>query len=147
MTGVDVGLGATDEDVSYMGLRNVLKAEIKKETSVSLTRKKPDAVWDVIFNGDGTNTLRWGHYGDITASNTANVYTGLEKPTQQYGYRIHIQLRTGGEIFCVRNCTITGHSVSLNADGTTEETMEFMSQVEPKIVTAEHTTLTPSADL
>ena len=147
LTGVDLGIGATDEDITFMGLRTVLKAEIKKETTLTLTKKKLDSVWDVIFNGDGTNTLRWGCSGDITAGSATNVYTGLEKPTQQYGYRIHIQLKSSGEIFVIRNATIASHSVSLNVDGVTEETMEFISQVDPKIVTAAHTTLTPSDEL
>ena len=29
------------------------------------------------------------------------------------------------------NCCITGHTVTLNVDGSTEETMEFMCYVEP----------------
>ena len=40
ITGVDIGIGVVDEDVSYMGQRSVLKAEIKKETTVALTFKK-----------------------------------------------------------------------------------------------------------
>ena len=86
LTGVDLGIGATDEDISFMGLRTVLKAEVKKETTLSLTKKKSDAVWDIIFNGDGTNSGRWGISGEVTAGSTANVYTGLEKPTTiKYG--------------------------------------------------------------
>ena len=147
LTGVDLGLGATDEDISYLGIRSVLKAEIKKETTLSLTTKKADAVWDVIFNGDAYGSLRWGCTGDVLSGSDAKRYTGLEKPTQQYGYRIHVQLKSGTEIFSLRNCTITGHGVSLNADGTQEETMEFISHVDPKIVTSAHGTLTPSTDL
>jgi len=147
MTGVDLGIGSTDEDISFIGLRTVLKAEIKKETTVTITRKKKDAVWDIIFNGDGTNSGRWGVSGAVTAGSTTNFYTGLEKPTQNYGYRLHIQLKTSGEIFCLRNCQITAHTTSISADGVQEETMEFMTMVEPKIVTAVHTTETPSADL
>lgn len=147
LTGVDLGIGATDEDISFIGLRTVLKAEIKKETTVSLTRKKLDAVWDVIFNGDGTNTLRWGCSGVVTADSATNVYTGLEKPTVNYGYRLHIQLKTGGEIFCLRNCQISGHTTSISVDGVQEETMEFISMVDPKIVTAVHTTVTGATDL
>lgn len=147
LTGCDLGIGATDEDISFMGLRTVLKAEIKKETTVTLTKKKADAVWDVIFNGDGTNSYRWGVNASVDAGSTTGVYTGLEKPTVNYGYRIHIQLKTSGEIFCVRNAQIQAHTVSLNTDGTTEETMEFISMVEPKIVTTAHDTVTPSTDL
>ena len=147
LTGVDLGIGATDEDISFIGLRTVLKAEIKKETTLSLTRKKGNAVWDVIFSGDGTNTLRWGHYGDITAGNTGNVYTGLEKPTVNYGYRLHVQLKASGEIFCIRNAQIASHTTTISADGVAEETMEFISMVDPKIVTAEHTTVTGATEL
>ncbi len=147
LTGVDLGIGATDEDISFIGLRTVLKAEIKKETTLSLTRKKLDAVWDIIFNGDGTNTLRWGHDGAVTAGSTTNVFTGLEKPTTAYGYRLHIQLNTGGEIFCIRNCQITAHTTSISVDGVQEETMEFISMVDPKIVTAAHTAATDATEL
>tara|TARA_Y100000034_G_C6898859_1_gene415053 strand:+ start:2688 stop:3305 length:618 start_codon:yes stop_codon:yes gene_type:complete len=147
LTGVDLGIGATDEDISFMGLRTVLKAEVKKETTLSLTKKKSDAVWDVVFNGDDYGSIRWGGTGDLSASSDAKRYTGLEKPTQQYGYRLHIQLKSSGEIFCIRNAQIQAHTVSLNADGTTEETMEFISHVDPKIVTSAHGTLTPVTDL
>ena len=34
--GVDLGIGVTDEDITYMGQKSVLKAEIKKETTVSI---------------------------------------------------------------------------------------------------------------
>jgi hypothetical protein len=147
LTGVDLGIGATDEDISFMGIRSVLKAEIKKETTLTLTRKKKDSVYDVVFNGDAYGSIRWGGTGDLSASSDAKRYTGLEKPTQQYGYRLHIQLKSSGEIFCIRNATITGHSVSLNVDGVTEETLEFMSHVDPKIVTAAHGTLTPADEI
>jgi hypothetical protein len=147
LTGVDLGIGATDEDISFMGIRSVLKAEIKKETTLTLTRKKKDSVYDVVFNGDAYGSIRWGGTGDLSASSDAKRYTGLEKPTQQYGYRLHIQLKSSGEIFCIRNATITGHSVSLNVDGVTEETLEFMSHVDPKIVTSAHTTVTGATEL
>ena len=147
LTAVDLGIGAVDEDISFIGLRSVLKAEIKKETTLSLTRKKKDAVWDVIFNGDGTNSGRYGVSGVVTAGSTTNFYTGLEKPTVNYGYRIHIQLKTSGEIFVLRNCTITEHTTSVSADGVQEESMSWQSHVDPKIVTAVHTTVTGTTDL
>jgi hypothetical protein len=147
LTGVDLGIGVVDEDISFVGLRSVLKAEIKKETTLTLTRKKKDAVYDVIFNGDGTNTLRWGCSGVVTADSATNVYTGLEKPTVNYGYRLHIQLKTSGEIFVLRNCTITGHSSSVSADGVQEETLEFQSHVDPVISTSAVTAATLSTAL
>ena len=147
LTGVDLGIGTVDEDISFIGLRTVLKSEIKKETTLSLTRKKKDAVYDVIFNGDGKKSLRWGCSGDLAAGNATNAYTGLEKPTTNYGYRLHIQLKTSGEIFVLRNCTITAHTTSISADGVQEETLEFASHVDPKIVTSAYTTGTLSTEL
>ena len=47
VVGVDLGIGVTDEDVTYMGQRQVLKAEIKKETTVSLTMKKSNSNYDI----------------------------------------------------------------------------------------------------
>ena len=40
LVGCDLGIGVTDEDITYLGQKSVLKAEIKKETTISLTRKK-----------------------------------------------------------------------------------------------------------
>ena len=152
LTGIDVGIGVTDEDISYIGLRTVLKAEIKKETTVSLTRKKSSNQWDVIFNGpitsgecsDGTsyegNGARWG-------LDNNKISAGMTNPTdhqdsgsvQTFGYRLIVQLSDAVESIVIPGCQITGHTVSLNADGTTEETMEFLSNVDP-IIVADSTT-------
>ena len=140
LTGVDLGIGVTDEDITYMGSKTVLKAEIKKETTVSLTRKKKDNVWDVVFNGDGTpdTGARWG--ADTSGGAIANLAgepsisgndpTGSD--TDYFGYQIKVTLNSA-EVFTVKHCQITAHTVSLNADGTTEETMEFVSQETPSI--------------
>jgi len=142
LTGVDLSIGVTDEDITYMGGKTVLKAEIKKETTVSLTRKKKDNTWDVVFNGDGTpdSGARWGAYNSAGILNLAGepnmLITTLTGSTVNYfGYQIKVHLVGGStpEVFTVPHCQITGHTVSLNADGTTEETMEFISQETPSI--------------
>ena len=48
----------------------------------------------------------------------------------EVGYRLYIVLKTGtdGEVMAFPNCLIQSHTVSLNADGTSEETMEFVTQ-------------------
>ena len=51
ITGVDVSIGATDEDVTYIGQKGTGKVEIKSEYTLSLTRKKSNNTWDTIFNG------------------------------------------------------------------------------------------------
>ena len=130
VTGVDLGIGVTDEDITYMGGKTVLKAEIKKETTVSLTRKKKDNVWDVVFNGGA----RWGATGNAAIDSLVEPSTVSNGGTNvTYGYLIEITLKASEEVFKVQNAVITGHSVSLNADGTTEETMEFMSYEDPLI--------------
>ena len=106
-----------------MGFRQVTKAEIKKETTVSLTRKKQDTLWDLVFN-----SARFG----VTGSSPA-LLPGLEEPTNEHGYRIHVQLKDDTECISVPNACITGHTVSVSVDGTADETLEFMSYVTPKI--------------
>jgi len=130
LTGVDLSIGTIDEDITYMGQRSVLKAEIKKETTITLTMKKSDMRWDKTFNGDGTNSGRYGIKG------TGSFHTGLEDPgVADFGYRVYIKLNSG-EYFMAPNCCIQGHNVTLNADGTTEETLEFMTYLDPIIGSA-----------
>jgi hypothetical protein len=157
LTGVDLGIGVTDEDVTFMGSKTVLKAEIKKETTITLTRKKTNNVWDVVYNGptatgkgwtgsaaeDGANGARWGVI-EGTADNWY-IFNGLAAPKSvtdtdgthvTFGYRVFIELKNGNEVFTIPGCQLVGHTVTLNADGTTEETCELISQVTPKIGSA-----------
>ena len=133
LTGVDLGIGTNDEDVSFMGANTPLKAEVRKETTVTLTKKKDSPVFDLLFVGDSafTNGVRWG-----VKTGGASVYDGLEEPSTDFGYRVFVQLKGGEEILAIRNAQMTGHTVSLNADGTQEETIEFTSQVNPLIYAA-----------
>ena len=141
LTGVDLGIGVTDEDVTYIGSKTVLKAEIKKETTVSLTRKKSNNAWDVVFNDE----CRWGAYngakisGLIEPDLVQTLVTSTTAPGY-FGFQLKIHLATDAhagsglaEVFTVPHCQITAHTVTLNADGTTEETMEFVSQESPTI--------------
>ena len=137
LTGVDLSIGAVDEDITYMGLRSITKAEIKKETTVSLTRKKPDAVWDMIYN----SSWRCG------VSGTSSAWSDLEGPKTNKGYRVYVTLKSGTEVFSISNTYISAHTLSLNADGTAEETMEFATYVTPTISTSAHTGATSAANL
>jgi len=69
LTGLELSLGVMDEDVAFIGQRNIMKAEIKKDNSVTITRKKSDKVWDGIFND-----ARFG----IKESNTVAIPTNSE---------------------------------------------------------------------
>ena len=128
LTSGDIGIGVQDEDITYMGNKSVLKAEIKKETTCSLTRKKSDATWEKVFNA-----ARWGVVG------TTGLHDGLTAPPTassgqaDYGYQVIINMSAASDVLTLRNATITGHTVSLNADGTADETLEFVTQVAPVV--------------
>ena len=129
VTGLDLSIGAVDEDITYFGVRSVTKAEVKKETTVSLTAKKSNFGWDEIFDS--------GRYGTTTGGSfTGNA---LRSPTVNTGYRLHVVLKSGEEVFTVPGMCVQGHTVSVNADGTSEETLEFMSYVTPLIGNAANT--------
>ena len=143
VVGVDLGIGAMDEDISYLGHRTPLKAEVHKETTVSLTIKRKNAVFDTIYSGDKDGAIgRWG----CNVSPGA-LHDGLSEPTTEYGYRLSIYIKSGHEVFTVSNAAFVGHTVTLNADGTQEETLDFSSQVEPVIDDAAYFTATTEAQL
>ena len=160
VTGVDLSISVSDEDVGpFLGKPQIMqKIELRKETVVSITRKKYNNFWDVMFNGPAVTAkmyaaakvaLRQGaRFGvGFDASTTAKLSAGniwmydeLEKSSTTdtcYGYRLHLVLKddTTGEIFTLKNAAMTGHTVSLNADGVTEETIEFTSTVAAGIKT------------
>jgi hypothetical protein len=137
ITGLDLSIGAMDDDITYLGFRDVTKVEIKKETTCTITRKKVDAVWDQVFNN-----ARFG----LTGSALIGSET-LTEPTITRGYRIWIKLRDGDTVFTLRNSCVQSHTVSENADGTADETLEFMSYIDPKIATAAITAATDPGDL
>ena len=148
VTGIDFSIGATDEDITYMGKNTHLSAKIKNEFSVTLTKKKNDLVWDRMYNQRGRNgvyttsgsqsTVYPDYSGGAAAggiSGTGVVHDGLTtSKMQNLGYRIYLILKDASEVFILRNCCMTAHTVSLNADGTQEETAEFYSYVKPRIV-------------
>ena len=160
LTGVDLSIGVSDEDVGpFFGQETTQSIELRKETTLTLTRKKSDSTFDVIFNGpcSGTQFMngaapdliqakRQGARFGINFSGAAmRMNDGLENPklvtesgattNSCYGYRLHIRFKdgTGGEIFVMRNAAFTGHTTSLNADGVQEETLEFASMTAPFI--------------
>ena len=122
VTGIDLGIGAMDEDITYMGQRTPLKAQIKYDTTVALTIKKKNNYWDAIF----AHPARWGVSGSA-------IFNGMAQPSKETGYRIYTQLKDDSEVFVVRNAQFTGHTISLNADGAQEETLEFKSLVAPEM--------------
>jgi hypothetical protein len=124
VTGLDVSIGTMDEDITYFGLRATTKAEIKKETSISITRKKESLVWDSVFNNQSSAYGRWG------VSGTTGL-AGLEEPTINHGYRVHVVLQNGTEVMSIPGCTIATHTVATAVDGSADETIEFTTPLTP----------------
>ena len=137
LSGVDLSIGAMDEDTSYLGFRGVTKVEIKKETTISLTRKKQDGSWDEWFND--------GRFG-VNTDDDAFLSPGVE-PFQDYGYRVWVSLKDSTDVFTLRNCCIQSHTVTNNVDGTSDETLEFMSYVDPVVANVPIEAVTPTTDL
>ena len=127
ITGVDLGIGAMDEDIDYLGHNTPLKAEIRKNTTLTLTFKRKNVVFDVLFSGDDQgNSGRYGVPG-------AALGTGLAEPTVDMGYRLVLKLKDSKEFFVVRNCQMTANNITLSPDGTQEQSVEFTSMVAPLI--------------
>ncbi len=140
ITSCDLSIGAMDEDISYFGIRQQTKAEIKKETTVTFTRKKTNSEWDTLFND-----VRYG----VKASSAA-AEEGLEEPTVTHGYRIFITINSGNgddEVITLLGCCIQGHTVTVNTDGTMDETLELMTYITPVYQTAAYTTAIGTAQL
>jgi hypothetical protein len=123
--GLDVSIGTMDEDITYFGFRQTTKAEIKKETTISITRKKESLVWDSVFNNEATSIYgRWG------VSGTTGL-DGLSEPTVELGYRVHVMLQNGTEVMSIPGCVLASHTVTTNVDGSADETLEFTTPLTP----------------
>ena len=155
ITGVDVSVGAQDEDISFMGLRNVGKLEIKKDTSVSITRKKSDVKFAMLFqgktkannsNGDGKHGARYG----LINSSGMKISDGTTDPKstlddagtakQCFGYRVFVELKPesaadagDGEVLVIPNCMFSEYSHTLSNEASNEESFTLTSQVKPFI--------------
>ena len=127
VTGVDLTLGTVDEDIAYLGQRTALKAEIKKETTISLTLKKKDNFW----SSKWAQGYRWGTNSTTEHTGLENIVAGSDVAT--WGYRVAVMGKTGEEVINLAGCTFTNYSTTLNADGVTEETVEFTTHVTPNI--------------
>ena len=140
ITSCDLSIGAMDEDISYFGMRSQTKAEIKKETTITLTRKKTNTQWDTIFND-----VRYGVTGTAALD-------GLEQPTVNHGYRIFLTIaqptrNESAEVITLMGCCVQSHTVTVNTDGTMDETIELMSYITPVYQATNHTTPITTAQL
>jgi hypothetical protein len=145
ITGVDIGIGAMDEDIDYLGHNTPLKAEVRKNTTVTLTFKRKNVVFDAIYSGDKDGNI--GRWGPVSGSATGALNKGLEEPNVDYGYRLYLKLKASNEIFTIRNCQMTANNITLSPDGVQEQSLEFTSMVQPKIAAAVDVAATTSGEL
>tara|TARA_R110002020_G_scaffold156069_1_gene337571 strand:+ start:2911 stop:3660 length:750 start_codon:yes stop_codon:yes gene_type:complete len=164
ITGVDVSVGAQDEEISFMGLRNVGKIEVKKDTSISLTRKKGDVRFSMLFqgqtdsnnsNGDGKHGARYGLIANSAGamkisdgttdpkSTTGDATVGTNISNQCFGYRVFVELKAesaagvgDGEVLVIPNCMFSEYGHTLSNESANEETFTMTSQVKPFIYNA-----------
>tara|TARA_R100001460_G_scaffold6255_6_gene16515 strand:- start:2417 stop:3088 length:672 start_codon:yes stop_codon:yes gene_type:complete len=136
--GVDFTPGTRQEEISYMGKNTNLQAEIKKELILTITRKVSENFFDALFN----TPARDGVFDSASADGTGGTKTlhdGLRtSKNQNFGYRLHLELKSSttngeGEVITLRNCCITAHTRTLDANNAQEETIEFYSYVQPVI--------------
>jgi len=112
VSGCDLSVGAVDEDISFFGLRNVGKIEVKKDSSVTITRKKSNHNNMVAFQGQtkanqsydevGNHSGRWGLI-ENTGASAMVVANGTVDPKSTkddtnpgdccYGFRVFIELK------------------------------------------------------
>ena len=121
LTGVDLSIGVSDEDVGpFFGQETTQKIELRKETTLTLTRKKSDSTFDLIFNGPCSGTQFMGgtsnadllqakrqgaRFGIKFESAEMRMNDGLTNPklvtesgtttASCYGYRLHIRFKDG----------------------------------------------------
>jgi len=162
VTGVDITVGAQDEDVTYMGLRNAGKIEVKKDTSITVTMKKKDRNFIQLFQGEtagsghaedevGGHPARWG-LTELTSGNVRiqggdidpkSCVDAGDTTVTSYGYRLILEFKadsngtTGdGAAVVIPNCTISEVTHTTSNEAADEETVTFTSQVKPIISNA-----------
>ena len=97
--------------------------------------------FDVLFNTPARDGVFDSGGADGTAG-TKTLHDGLRtSKNQNFGYRLHVELGDNAlgsskkEVLTIRNCCITAHTRTLDANNAQEETIEFYSYVQPIIST------------
>ena len=161
VTGVDVSIGISDEDTGpFFGQVSTGKVQLRNENTVTITKKKTNDDFDILFNGPADSASFMGSSADANrmgarfgleydgsawklgdGRTNPKFITGATAANRPYGYRVHVRLKNAaaGPVYTLRSCTFTGHTMSLNADGATDETLEFASSVQPVTVTGANT--------
>jgi len=157
ITGVDLSVGAQDEEISYFGTKTPGKIETKADLSVTLTMKKKNRLWSTLCQGmteadssyDGVGHHA-GRHGMIKASDSADILIadGTVDPKSStdgtnvcYGYRVAVQLKDAssasakdGTVIVLRNCTLGEYTTTMSNDSANEESVQLVTMVKPLIL-------------
>ena len=157
ITGVDLSIGAQDEEISYFGTKTPGKIETKADMSVTITKKVRDRLFATMAQGNtitGNSVGSGGHGGKhgicvAVGGSSILIHDGTIDPksslddggTIGYGYRVAIQLKaassgsaTDGAVVVLRNCSLGEYTHTVSADTANEESITFTSGVSPLIL-------------
>ena len=163
ITGVDLSVGAQDEEISYFGTKTPGKIETKADLSVTLTMKKKNRLWSTLGQGltvdassyasVGNHSGRWGMIKEssgtdmLIADGTVDPKSSTDGANVCYGFRVAIQLKDAsgtdgvnkdGTVIVLRNCSFGEYALTLSNDAADEETVNFVTMVKPLILNGKH---------
>ena len=163
ITGVDLSIGAQDEEISYFGTKTPGKIETKADLSVTLTKKKSNKLFSTLAQGQtddtssyasvGLHAARHGLVKDASTSDiriadgTVDPKSSTDGTNVCYGYRVAIQLKDAsgadggnkdGTVIVLRNCTLGDYTTTLSNDAADDETIGFTTMVKPLILNGKH---------
>ena len=178
VVGVDLAVGAQDEDISYFGSKTIGKIKVKSDLSVTLTIKQKHRLFSMLAQGsvfatdsvsDGAHSARWGLIkntagtDDVIADGTTDPKSTLDTDgNQTFGYRIAVMLKApssspgdDGTVLIMRNACVGEYTVTASNDSVNEESIQFVSMVDPIIVSGKvtgtkfdgATTFTPATEM
>jgi hypothetical protein len=153
VTGIDFTYGTTDEDVAYFGQQTALKAEIKKEITLSITKKKKNAGYSQLakearsgIRSTDDNTSEMTEESNNVELDNKQDQPFVNAQGSGYGYRLYLQLKKSNEVLSLPNMCVTEYTVSLGADAIQEETITFYGNVTPIMGTLPDDTETSEAN-
>ena len=164
ITGVDLSIGAQDEEISYFGTKTPGKIETKADLSVTLTKKKSNKLFSTLAQGQTDDTssyaavgLHAARHGLVKDPSTSDIRIadGTVDPKSStddssnvcYGYRVAVQLKDSsgtdggnkdGTVIVLRNCTLGEYTTTLSNDAADDESISFTTMVKPLILNGKH---------
>ena len=164
ITGVDLSVGAQDEDIAFFGTKTPGKIETKADLSVTLTKKKSNKLFSTLAQGQTDNTssyaavgLHAARHGLVKDASTSDIRVadGTVDPKSStdassnvcYGYRVAVQLKDAsgsdgtnkdGTVIVLRNCTLGEYTTTLSNDAADDESISFATMVKPLILNGKH---------